>query len=80
MTDECYDPNAETECEKFLNLALSINSKNPEPLQLLASFKVSQEKPVEALKILEESYSLWKDLDFELMPSFELRVSTAKFF
>jgi len=80
MTDECFDDNAEPECDRLLSEALRLDPSNPEPLQLMASFKISQQNPEEALKYLILSKDTWINRDVENMPSYEFRIQTAKLF
>lgn len=83
MTDECYADEAEETCELVLSKALSIDKNNPETLQIYSSFKISQQKPDEALKFLQRSYQIWSphlDHDPELLPSIEFRIQAAKLF
>jgi tetratricopeptide (TPR) repeat protein len=62
MTDSCEDDNAENECQSILNEALKVDPNNCETLQVMASFKISQQKPDEALHYLTRSYETWKSL------------------
>jgi len=80
MTDACFEENAESECEKYLLKALEIDSSNAETLQTLANFKMCQQQPEEALKLLNQSYILWKDLDDLQRPSMEFCHNAAKMF
>eukprot|EP01125_Pyxidicula_operculata_P021385 TRINITY_DN8205_c0_g1_i1.p1 TRINITY_DN8205_c0_g1~~TRINITY_DN8205_c0_g1_i1.p1 ORF type:complete len:326 (-),score=79.94 TRINITY_DN8205_c0_g1_i1:45-989(-) len=81
MTDECYDDNAESECERLLTESLKIDSQNIEALQLMASFKISQQHPEQAIEFLNRSCQLWsKKLDPSELPPYEFRVQTAKLF
>lgn len=45
-----------------MNEALKVDPNNAETLQLMASFKISQQKPDEALQWLIRSYETWKGL------------------
>jgi len=61
MSDLCFEENAESECERFLTLALEISPDDPQALQGMASFRISQCKPemakpliLRALDIMEE--------------------------
>ena len=56
------DDNAESECQNILNEALKVDPNNAETLQVMASFKISQQKPDEALQWLTRSYETWKGL------------------
>jgi len=80
MTDECFDDNAEPECQRLLSEALRLDPSNPEPLQLMASFKISQQNMEEALKYLIMSKDAWINRDVENMPAYEFRTQTAKLF
>jgi len=81
MTDECFDPNAETECGNVLEAALKLDPKNSETLQTFASFKISQQDKDAALKYLTESFQVWQKIsDPTELPEFEFRVQTAKLF
>lgn len=80
MTDECFDPNAESECGNALQEALKLDPNNVEALQTMASYKISQQNPEEALKFLKQSYEGWRDIDPIDFPEFEFRVQTAKLF
>jgi predicted Zn-dependent protease len=62
LTDACFEENAENECEGLLKEALKIDPNNYETLQVYASFKISQQKPDEALIVLEQSYQQWKHI------------------
>lgn len=81
MTDECFDPDAEVECGNALTAALKLDPDNYEALQTMASYKISQQKPEDALQYLTKSFEGWKDIiDPVDFPEFEFRVQTAKLF
>ncbi|KAI6122259.1 hypothetical protein EDD16DRAFT_1782702 [Pisolithus croceorrhizus] len=50
--DLCFDPAASPTCDALLSRALEIDPQNLETLQTLASVRLSQEKPEEALQAL----------------------------
>lgn len=50
--DLCFDPAASPTCDTLLSRALEIDPQNLETLQTLASVRLSQEKPEEALHAL----------------------------
>ncbi|KAI6039891.1 hypothetical protein EDC04DRAFT_2567850 [Pisolithus marmoratus] len=50
--DLCFDPAASSTCDALLSRALEIDPQNLEALQTLASVRLSQEKPEEALRAL----------------------------
>jgi len=78
MTDECFDENAESECQRLLTEALLLDPINTEALQLMASFKISQQNYEEALNYLIRSKNTWIDKAVEDMPSYEFRTQCAK--
>lgn len=82
MTDECFNPKAESTCEFVLTEALKHDPNSSEALQVMASFKISQQKDNEAKQFLQKSYEGWRKMKphHEDYPSFEFRVSTAKLF
>lgn len=50
--DLCFDPAASSTCDTLLSRALEVDPQNLETLQTLASVRLSQEKPEEALQAL----------------------------
>jgi Tetratricopeptide repeat len=58
-----FDPAAESTCENLLKTALQVDPENTEALQMLASVRMSQQRPDEAKDILEKAWSSWKDLE-----------------
>jgi len=80
MTDECMREDAEEKCEEHLKNALAIQPNNTEALQLMASFKISQQNNEEALQFLQTSLLSWNKLDPEDRPPYEFRLQTAKLF
>lgn len=59
MTDCCDEPNAETQCEEYINKAIEADGENPEAYQLKASFYLSKDNKQEALVMIKKSVSLW---------------------
>ena len=61
MTDLCYEENAETECESFVNLALKIVDEDGEAmidaLQTAANLRLSQKRNVEARQYILRAYN-----------------------
>ena len=53
---------AEKECEKNVENAIKWNEKNAEVFVLKANLLLSQNKSNEAIPVLLQSYSLWKNL------------------
>ncbi|KAF2842400.1 hypothetical protein M501DRAFT_998683 [Patellaria atrata CBS 101060] len=80
MTDLSWEEDAETRCETLVTEALLVAPNNPEPLQTLASVRISQEKAEDARIALTRSMELWKDLDPEdpAVPAFPTRISLAR--
>eukprot|EP01112_Ceratiomyxa_fruticulosa_P021907 TRINITY_DN7869_c0_g1_i6.p1 TRINITY_DN7869_c0_g1~~TRINITY_DN7869_c0_g1_i6.p1 ORF type:complete len:303 (-),score=59.68 TRINITY_DN7869_c0_g1_i6:410-1318(-) len=60
LTDECFADEAENECGACLEKALAVCPLNPEPYFMMASYKISQRKPDEALNYLKQTYNLWR--------------------
>lgn len=61
LTDLCFDPSAEEKCMEYLAMASSIDPTDPEPLQTLASVRLSQSETGLAKEALLLSWSLWRD-------------------
>jgi len=78
LTDSCYDDDAETKTQHYLDEALRFLPNNPEALQVLSSLRISQSRPKEALEILLNSFNIWKEADNQ--PSFPFRITTARQF
>ena len=94
MTDLSWDPTAESTCERLISEALLIapQSHSAEPLQTLASIRISQSRIPEARKALRDSLAVWggggggglepSDDDDEddamRVPDFPTRVSLAR--
>jgi len=76
MTDQCEAENAEQECERVLKEAINLDDKNYEVLQLIGSFKISQENKEEAIKYLLQSKDCWALCEEE--PPFEVKVNFVK--
>ncbi|KAG8902744.1 hypothetical protein FRB99_004169 [Tulasnella sp. 403] len=82
MSDLCFEPQAESQCEALLQLALEIDPQNPEGLQTLASVRISQQRPDDARALAEQSWALWKDRDGEdvIVPSISSRIALTRLF
>lgn len=91
MTDLSWDPNAEAQCESLIAEALLVAPSCPEPLQTLASIRISQGRIAEARDALRESVAMWGGLEVEddgdddgedgdgaAVPDFATRVSLAR--
>jgi predicted Zn-dependent protease len=72
-----YDDNAETECQKALDASLQHNPNNPDTYCLLASLRISQQKPKEeAISFL----NMWKEKAEKEKPEYEQRFNAARIF
>jgi Tfp pilus assembly protein PilF len=81
MTDLSWDDaNAEEQCNKVMEEALSIAPDSPETLQTAASVRISQHKGEEARQYLNKSLELWRDLEPEdpHVPDFPIRISLSR--
>ena len=80
MTDLSWETDAEAKCESLITEALLVAPHLPEPLQTLASIRVSQTRIPEAKKALADSIALWKRLPPEDtgVPDFPTRISLAR--
>jgi len=80
MTDLSWEEDAETRCETLVTEALLVAPNTPEPLQTLASVRISQVRMEDARAALSRSMELWKDLPPEdpSVPDFPTRVSLAR--
>lgn len=80
MTDLSWDPSAEPTCESLITEALLTCPSAPEPLQTLASIRISQQRIPEAKSALERSMQLWRDLppEHSSVPDFPTRISLAR--
>ncbi|KAJ1959593.1 hypothetical protein IWQ62_004546 [Dispira parvispora] len=80
LTDCCFEPQAEANCEQYLTQATGMAPENPEVYQLLASVRLSQQRTSEAKDALLKSLALWQnkgvtDPDY---PSYDVRIGTTK--
>ena len=57
LTDLCFEENAESACESFLNQALALDDKCPDTLQALCSLRLSQSRGREAAPIILQIFS-----------------------
>jgi len=80
MTDLSWEDDAEDRCEQLVTEACMLAPESPEPLQTLASVRLSQDKVEDARSALTGSLGLWKDLDPEddRVPDFPTRISLAR--
>ena len=75
-----WEPDAEPRCESLITEALLAAPHSPEPLQTLASIRISQSRIPQAKTALSSSMDLWKDLTPEdtAVPDFSTRISLAR--
>lgn len=80
MTDLSWEDDAEAQCEAAITEALLFAPSNPEPLQTLASIRISQMRHEDARAALTRSMELWKDLDpdDEAVPDYSTRISLCR--
>lgn len=58
-----FEEEAESSCDRLALLALRTDPNSSEALQTLASVRLSQKRPDEALQLAEQAWGQWKDLD-----------------
>ncbi|KAF9100916.1 hypothetical protein BGX27_000187 [Mortierella sp. AM989] len=63
LTDCCFEPNAESQCESYLAQAMQIEPVTPEVYQTLASVRLSQQRVDEAKTALAQGLALWLGSD-----------------
>lgn len=80
MTDLSWEEDAESRCEAAVTEALLVAPNAPEPLQTLASIRISQERLEDAKAALDRSMGLWKELDADdpKVPDFSTRISLSR--
>ncbi|KAF5382171.1 hypothetical protein D9615_004402 [Tricholomella constricta] len=80
--DLCFEPDAEKTCENLIAQALQTDPGNAEALQILASVRMSQQRPDDAKDCLEKAWSVWKDLDLDdpKLPPIPTRLALVKLF
>ncbi|KAF9578432.1 hypothetical protein BGW38_005758 [Lunasporangiospora selenospora] len=82
LTDCCFEPNAESQCETYLAQAMQIEPVTPEVYQTLASVRLSQQRVDEAKAALAQGLALWLGSDSteedSLTPDYETRLSLVK--
>jgi tetratricopeptide (TPR) repeat protein len=80
MTDLSWEEDAEARCEAAVTEAMMIAPESPEPLQTLASVRISQQRVDDAKAALTRSMSLWKELDVDdvKVPDYSTRISLSR--
>lgn len=80
MTDLSWEADAEARCEAAVTEALMVAPENAEPLQTLASIRISQLRKEDAQAALTRSIELWKDLepDDPKIPDFSTLISLSR--
>jgi tetratricopeptide (TPR) repeat protein len=80
MTDLSWEEDAESRCEAAVTEALLVAPESPEPLQTLASIRISQTRLEDAKAALTRSIDLWKELDPDdpKVPDYSTRISLAR--
>ncbi|KAF2637947.1 TPR-like protein [Massarina eburnea CBS 473.64] len=80
MTDLSWEEEAESRCEAAVTEALLVAPESPEPLQTLASIRLSQVRVDDAKSALTRSISLWKDVDPDdtKVPDYSTRISLSR--
>ncbi|ORZ14815.1 hypothetical protein BCR41DRAFT_354150 [Lobosporangium transversale] len=63
LTDCCFEPDAESQCEAYLAQAMQIEPVTPEVYQTLASVRLSQQRGDEAKVALAQGLALWLGSD-----------------
>ncbi|KAH7130768.1 TPR domain-containing protein [Dendryphion nanum] len=80
MTDLSWEEDAEARCEAAVTEALLVAPNSPEPLQTLASIRISQLRVDDAKAALLRSLGLWKDLEPNdpSIPDYSTRISLSR--
>jgi tetratricopeptide (TPR) repeat protein len=80
MTDLSWEEDAEPRCEAAITEALLFAPNNSEPLQTLASIRISQSRHEDAKAALTRSMELWSNLDPDdpTVPDFSTRISLSR--
>lgn len=80
MIRSSMESEAESQCDKLLSLAYSIDPSNAEVLQSEASIRLSQSRPEEAQRSVSAAWTTWRELpagDLRI-PDGETRLQLAK--
>lgn len=71
MTDLCMEEPAESQCDSLINKSIELDSQNPEAWSLLASIRISQQRPEDAKIALSKSWDLFQERKARLEESRE---------
>lgn len=77
MTDLCMEDEAESQCETLISKAIALDEQNPESWSLLASIRISQQKPEEAQQHISKSWELFNSKKQKLEDSADVATSSA---
>jgi tetratricopeptide (TPR) repeat protein len=77
MSDLCMEPDAESRCEAYVTEALLAMPESCEALQTLASVRISQQRPEDAVAALQRATAELGKADKEL-PSYAVRIGLAR--
>ncbi|RPA99325.1 TPR-like protein [Choiromyces venosus 120613-1] len=80
MTDLCMSPDAEARCERYVTEALLTLPDSAVALQTLASMRISQQRPEDAIAALKRAFQGWRELPLahEDVPAYADRVNLSK--
>eukprot|EP00455_Lapot_gusevi_P051347 TRINITY_DN7630_c1_g1_i1.p1 TRINITY_DN7630_c1_g1~~TRINITY_DN7630_c1_g1_i1.p1 ORF type:complete len:345 (-),score=100.93 TRINITY_DN7630_c1_g1_i1:429-1463(-) len=77
-TDCCDEPQAESECERVLQEAISICPNSVEAHQSIINLRLIQQRHDEAKVYFEQCWQLIQNMEEEKMPPFDVRYELAK--
>eukprot|EP01130_Rhizamoeba_saxonica_P018701 TRINITY_DN9447_c0_g1_i2.p1 TRINITY_DN9447_c0_g1~~TRINITY_DN9447_c0_g1_i2.p1 ORF type:complete len:173 (-),score=46.61 TRINITY_DN9447_c0_g1_i2:72-590(-) len=75
MTDECYEIDAESQCNYLLEEAVKLDGTNSEALMQMANFRICQNNQEDAFNYLEKCRKNWTDAT-----SYNDRIQTSKLY
>lgn len=78
LTDLCFAPDAESNCEKAIRCALEMNPHSVEAHQAKGSLLLSQSQAEEALSYLLKAVELTRTLGEEFQPTYESKMELAR--
>ncbi|CAH2352855.1 assembly chaperone of RPL4 [[Candida] railenensis] len=77
MTDLCMEPEAESRCDGLITKSLAIDDKNAESWSLLASIRISQQRPEDAKEALAKSWELFNEKKTDLEEAAQQQTTNA---